>query len=38
MSIATIQAHELLMTAELDDATTIEHGDLIGHAHRGEAV
>src|SRR5215831_21389915 len=36
--IAPVEPHELLVTAALDDATTIEHCDLVRHAHRGEAV
>src|ERR1700722_18231796 len=32
------QSHELLVAALFDDATTIEHCDLVGHAHGREAV
>src|SRR5262245_30745146 len=38
MRIAAVQPHELLVTSQLDDATTIEHGDLIGHTYRRETM
>src|SRR5262249_40217511 len=33
-----VEPHQLFMAATLDDAATIEHRDLIRHAHRREAV
>src|SRR5207237_6303675 len=36
--LAAVQLHQLLVAAVLDDAAAGEDRDLIGHAHRGEAV
>src|SRR5437879_529905 len=38
LCVAAVQLHQLLVAAALDDAAAGEDRDLIGHAHRGEAV
>src|SRR5205807_9761395 len=36
--VTAVEAHQLLVAALLDDAPAVEHGDLVGYAHRGETV
>src|SRR6185437_3928660 len=38
MCIVPVLRHQLHMAAALDDAAVLDHDDLVGHAHGGEAV
>ncbi len=38
MRVAPVELHQLFVAAHLDDAAAVEHGDLIRHAHRREAM
>ena len=38
MCVVAILDHQLLMIAALYDAAVLDHDDLVGHAHSGEAT